>query len=135
MSSKPETTFIASIHKHLPLKNVLHREKMNNPYSSGTADVWYSGNGGDLWIEYKFLPRIPQRGVVDPKKLLTALQLHWLNGRYDEGRNVAVVIGCPTGGVLLLDRIWETELTPSQFTSLIRSSIDLADWIREQTTR
>jgi hypothetical protein len=135
MSAKPENTFIASVHKHLPLKNKLHREKMNNPYSSGTADVWYSGDAGDLWIEYKFLPRLPQRGVVDPTKLLTALQLQWLNGRYDEGRNVAVVIGCPTGGVLLRDRLWGCELPSSQFASLIRSRDDLAEWVVSQTIR
>lgn len=135
MSAKPETTFITSVHKHLPLKSKLHREKMNNPYSSGTADVWYSGSGGDLWVEYKFIPRIPQRGVVDPVKLLTPLQLQWLDGRYDEGRNVGVIIGCSTGGVLLRDRLWWTELTPAQFTSLIRSRSDLAEWIVGQTTR
>lgn len=150
MASKPETTFIASVNRLLPLKRLkmcasvrseaplsewIGYEKMNNPYSSGTADSWYSGKGGDLWIEYKFLPRIPQRGSVSPTKLLSALQLQWLTERYEEGRNVAVVIGCPTGGVLLLDRLWEVELTAAKFTSLIRSRSDLASWIKEQTTR
>lgn len=150
MASKPETTFIASVNRLLPLKRLkmcasvrtdTHKtkwigyEKMNNPYSSGTADSWYSGKGGDLWIEYKFLPRIPQRGSVSPTKLLSALQLQWLTERYEEGRNVAVIIGCPTGGVLLRDRTWECELTASQFTSLIRPRSDLASWIKEQTTR
>lgn len=150
MASKPETNFIASINRLLPLKRLMMctpirsetpvsewigYEKMNNPYSSGTADSWYSGKGGDLWIEYKFLPRIPQRGSVSPTKLLSALQLQWLTERYEEGRNVAVVIGCPTGGVLLTDRAWECELTAIRFTTLIRARIDLAAWIKGQTTR
>lgn len=150
MANKPETTFITSVNRLLPIKRLkmcasvrskvhldewIGYEKMNNPYSSGTADSWYSGKGGDLWIEYKFLPRIPQRGSVSPTKLLSALQLEWLTERYEEGRNVAVVIGCPTGGVLLLDRLWEVELTAAKFTSLIRSRSDLASWIKEQTTR
>ena len=130
MAIKPENTFISGVHKHIPRH--IHREKMNNPYSSGTADVWYSGKGGDLWVEYKWIPRIPQRGVVAPQKLLSALQMKWLNDRYNEGRNVNVIIGCPAGGVLLLDRLWECDLTAAGFTSLIRSRHDLADWISSQ---
>lgn len=150
MSRKPENSFIESVNKFLPIKKKrlcvkalqnhpaekhIHYEKMNNPYSSGTWDGWYSGLGGDLWVEYKFLPRVPQRGSVNPLKLLTTLQVDWGNERCAEGRNVAVIIGCPTGGVLLLDRRWEVELTASQFTSLIRSRENLASWIKEQTTR
>lgn len=150
MAAKPETKFIESVNKLLPLKRLkmcakvrhnvapeqhIHYEKMNNPYSSGTADCWYSGEAGDCWVEYKFLPRIPQRGVVDPLKLLSALQADWLEGRYEEGRNVAVIIGCSTGGVLLRDRLWESALTASQFTTLLRPRSNLADWIKEQTTR
>lgn len=149
MAAKPENSFIESVNRLLPLKRLkmctkareplppsshIHYEKMNNPYSSGTADCWYSGLAGDVWVEYKFIPRIPQRGVVDPMKLLSALQAQWLGDRYDEGRNVAVIIGCPTGGVLLLDRLWECGLTAIQFTSLIRSRADLADWIKSVTT-
>lgn len=150
MSSKPETVFIASVNKLLPLKRLkmctaaralvhesqyIHYEKMNNPYSAGTADGWYSGNAGDLWVEYKNLPRIPQRGIVDPMKLLSALQADWLTGRYDEGRNVAVIIGCPSGGVLLRDRLWESSMTAKEYVCLLRTRQNLAAWIKEQTTR
>lgn len=71
MSKKPETTFIASVHKHLPKE--LHREKMNNPYSSGTPDVYYSGMKADLWIEYKFIPRIPAHDTTEIKIDLSTL--------------------------------------------------------------
>src|SRR5690606_30995025 len=98
MASKPETTFYNSVHKHLPPKPELHREKMNNPYSSGTPDFWFSGPRGDLWIEYKWLPRTPQRGAVSPPKLLSPLQAKWLEARHGEGRAVGVIIGCPAGG-------------------------------------
>ena len=150
MSAKPESTFIASVNKHLPIKKLkgnakvrqlyspdqhIHYEKMHNDYRGGTADGWYSGMCGDVWIEYKFLPRIPQRVSVKPLELLSTLQLDWLNERHDEGRNVAVIIGVPTGGVLLLDRSWECEIPPQEFASLIRSRNDLADWIMGQTAR
>jgi hypothetical protein len=104
---------------------------MNNPYSSGTADVWYSGTGGDLWLEYKFLPRKPQRGVVDPMKLLSPLQARWLRERNDEGRVVGVCVGCSEGGILLFYREWETE--QPYLTLLTRK--ELATRIRQITMR
>lgn len=150
MPAKPENSFILSINRLLPIKKVkssvkatqtypremhIHYEKMNNAFRGGTWDGWYSGPGGDLWIEYKFLPRIPQRASVKPFELLSPLQLDWGKERHSEGRNVAVIIGCPTGGVLLRDRAWEQELLPQQFESLLQSRPDLAAWVLEQTTR
>ena len=150
MSAKPENNFILSINRLLPLKKVrssasallqypvdmhLHYEKMNNSFRGGTWDGWYSGKRGDLWVEYKFIARIPQRASVKPFELLSALQLDWGKERLDEGRNVAVIIGCPTGGVLLRNRAWEKELSAQRFQSLILSRPDLVSWILEQTTR
>lgn len=143
---KPENLFIARVNDRLPIAvrprsakaraaaagQTIHYEKMNNPYSSGTADGWYSASGGDLWVEFKYLPSVPQRATVSPSKLLSELQLRWLNGRCEEGRNVAVVIGCPAGGVVLVDRAWETDLSAEVFKSLILSVDNLADWIRNQ---
>lgn len=111
MSVKPENTFIQGVHKHLP--SAVYRMKNNNPYVAGIPDCWYSGNKGDLWIEYKFIPRIPVRSVVTPN--LSALQRQWLQERYKEGRNVCVVIGCKEGGVFMTNLDWERELQPVEF--------------------
>lgn len=129
---KPENTFIDSIHRHLPV--ALHREKMNNPYSSGTADVWYSGNKSDLWLEYKFIPRIPKRGQIDTMKLLSALQAKWLKKRSLEGRNVGVCIGCPNGGIIMLYRSWETLIEVKEFVERLASRKELACQIERITT-
>ncbi len=130
MSAKPETTFINALHRKLP-KSVYHM-KNNNPYTGGIPDCWYSGQLGDVWVEFKYLPSMPVRADVHPAKLLSALQMEWLNGRYAEGRNVAVIIGAPKGGVLLVDRAWEMSLSPQLFASLIRSKDDLIEWILTQ---
>ena len=131
MAVKPENTFRASVHRHL--SHLIHKEKMSNPYSSGTADDWYSGKGGDLWIEYKFIPRQPQRGSVKIASLFSKLQLEWLKGRHSEGRNIAAIIGCPSGGLILRDLDWEIEsVTIEHFTAHLRSRPDLAAWISEQ---
>ena len=135
MATKPENTFREGVHRHLKGKPI-HHEKMSNPYSSGTADDWYSGKGqgsSDLWIEYKYIPRQPQRGSVKIAKLFSALQLKWLSDRHREGRNIAVIIGCPSGGLILRDLDWELEsVTVEYFTARLRSRTELAEWISEQ---
>jgi hypothetical protein len=91
--------------------------KNNNPYVGGIPDVWYSSEMGDLWIEYKYLPSVPKRAVV--KIDLSPLQAQWLKERYNEGRNVAVIVGCPLGGVLFKNLDWEDEIAPQKFVQKI----------------
>jgi len=118
---------MASVHKHLP--SSIYKCKMNNPYIGGIPDVWYSGSKADLWVEYKFIPRNPTRGTV--KFNLSELQKHWLEQRQTEGRNVAIIVGCPAGGVLVSPPTYEVSV--STFNSLLQSRADLAAWIRQRT--
>lgn len=129
MSAQPENRFIASIHKLMPKE--IHREKMHNMYRGGTPDVYYSGCGGDLWIEYKFIPRVPQRGEVVAN--LSELQKLWLKGRHLEGRKVHVIVGCPAGGVILSKLDWESPLSVSDFSNNLQSKQAIADWITQAT--
>lgn len=129
MSRKPENTFIDGVHNHLPPKKLAHREKMNNPYSSGTADWWYSGKRGDIWIEYKYIPKIPKTATVLPD--LTKLQQEWLNDRFAEGRSVFVIVGCPQGGVVYSKKQWMNEMTPDKFLSKVISRKDIARFIAD----
>lgn len=132
MSTKPETTFIQSVHRHLP-SNVYHM-KNNNPYTGGIPDVWYSAAKADLWVEYKFLPRVPQRGEISPAKLLSPLQVEWLTGRNKEGRSLAVIVGCPTGGIILRSPVeWTSNLTASEYTQRLLDRKAIAAWIAQTT--
>ena len=131
MARKAETTFISSVHKHLPLG--VHREKMNNPYRSGTADVWYSGRA-DLWIEYKFIPALPKKAKTMIVLDLSENQKIWLRQRFDEGRSVAVICGCKDGGVVFTHPVaWERGITADAFEIWIRSRAELASWILSMT--
>jgi hypothetical protein len=130
MAAKPETNFIKRITRHLP-KSVYHM-KNANPYTGGVPDLWFSGTGGDMWIEMKYIETLPVSVPIRPTKMLTALQLEWLNRRYEEGRQVAVIIGCNTGGVVFLDKLWQCDIEVKTFKTLIRSPADLAEWIRGQ---
>lgn len=122
---KPETTFTLSINKYL--KDKVHCEKMHNPYRGGTPDFWYSGNLGDIWIEYKYIETIPIRSQIIPD--LTPLQAQWLKRRYEEGRNVAVIVGTRAGGIFLPKDQFQNPLSPEEFKERILSRKDLADGI------
>lgn len=126
-STKPENQFIKSINKYLPRT---YAEKMNNPYRSGTADVWYSGDRGDLWVEYKFIERIPRSLEIFPD--LTPRQRRWLNNRFDEGRNVAVVLGTPTGGVIYRNKEWLRPLDSETLKGMLLPRDEIARWIHSQ---
>jgi hypothetical protein len=126
-TTKPENRFIAGVNKHLPRT---YAEKMNNPWRAGTPDVWYSGDRGDLWIEYKFIERIPRSKDILPD--LTPRQKRWLNNRFEEGRNVAVVLGTPTGGVIYRDKAWLIPLDQQALTDLLVPKDEIARWIFSQ---
>jgi hypothetical protein len=126
MAIKPENNFLSKINQKLP--KTLYREKNYNPLRRGTPDVWYSGGKGDLWVEYKFLTK-PTR-IIDPLKLLSPLQAKWLKDRKDEGRNVAVVIGTPAGGVFLQGQAMFQPISKDRLTL---SCADLALQIERQT--
>jgi hypothetical protein len=121
---KPENRYIGNVHKRLP--NTYHL-KNNNPYASGVADVWYSGSAGDLWIEYKWRPTAPVRGVVKPD--LTPQQLRWVLERVAEGRDVVVIVGCPKGGVVLYPGEVTLGVPARVFLSRLMNYDQVAEWI------
>jgi hypothetical protein len=130
VSSKPETTFYTAVHRHLHPR--LHREKMFNPYRGGTWDFWFSGKAADLWIEYKFVV-LPKRGSTLISADLSALQVDWGKNRIAEGRNIAVVVGCKEGGVILLDEHWTEPMACEEFKARILNRASIAAWITTQT--
>lgn len=129
-TSKPETRYILSIHA---LLDNIYYEKMANPWRSGTPDVWYSGCSGDLWVEYKFIDHIPLSNHILPN--LTPRQANWLNRRYKEGRNVAVILGIPSGGIVYRDKDWCTPLPSSELLQRSVTKREIADFIKQQVGR
>lgn len=120
-----EHSYIRSIHRQL--SKSVHRWKINARYVRGVPDCWYSGPGGDLWVEYKYLPRAPRRDFTPQ---LSANQKHWLQHRHEEGREVAVVIGTPAGAAILTDGEWEGPVQPPTTWTINK---EVARWIEQQT--
>ena len=134
MSSGPENRFIQSIHRLLGAE--VYRLKNHNPYASGIPDCWYSGNAGDLWVEYKFLTP-PKRGstIVDfcagKDPMLSALQQEWLRARHKEGRKVGVIVGTPDGGLWYPGLTWEPPRPAAERLSGLLSKKSIASIITE----
>jgi hypothetical protein len=114
MASKPETRYRLRVENKLP--SGIYHLKLALPYAGGVADSWYSSTDGDLWVEYKWIPKPPVRvdldlvGGDDP--WISKLQQDWLRDRHEEGRNVGVIVGTPKGGLIFPGREWESPVSP-----------------------
>lgn len=132
MARGSENTFIASIHRLLP--KAIYALKNHNEFNGGIADVWYDGPVGDLWVEYKFIV-VPKRDTTTITIDLSELQKQWLRDRYNNGRNVAVIVGCKDGGVWFEDLAWEELVLASEFRRCLVSRRALATMLSEHTCR
>lgn len=134
MAAKPETNFSKALRDALP--DGIYSMKNNNEYVSGIPDLWFSGRRGDLWVEMKFIQKLPKTVPIRPYDLLSKMQEKWLRDRYEEGRNVAVIIGCKRGsrleGIILRDLAWERDIPTQDFGALIVSKSELVSFIKEQ---
>ena len=109
---------------------------MHNAYRSGTADVWYSGSAGDMWVEYKYVPLVPARAPIRVRTLLSARQLQWLKHRHAEGRTVAVILGVSHYAWIYEGMTWESDDVTA--VQILKRGLDrkaVADYIRRKTMK
>ena len=111
-----ESKYTASIHKLLP--KTIYKWKINDNFQGGVPDAYYSGHGGDLWIEYKYLQKLPKRTDTLIVPQLRSLQIRWLNDRSAEGRNCLVVVGCPDGSYIFNSDTWGEGVTTEVFKNV-----------------
>ena len=121
-----EHSFIKSVHR--ALDSQVYAWKTNVRFNNGIPDAWYSGPAGDVWVEYKWLPKTPTRHFTPS---LSALQRKWLNDRHQEGRTVAVIVGCPDGAVILENGAWNHQVNCRGLQWTKRC--DVAKWIEATT--
>lgn len=96
MARKPESTFIKNVHDKLQAAYPeVYPEKTHNPFRGGIPDVWYDSPAGDMWVEYKWLPKVPSSIDLTggDRPWLSPLQARWLDRAACNGRTVAVVVG------------------------------------------
>lgn len=109
-----EHSFIRSIHRKLPAS--VYAWKINDSFQGGVADAYYSRkDGGDMWIEYKFLKSLPKRPTTTVQLGLSELQVGWLRARTLDGRTVSVIVGSPDGHLILSGGDWENPINAESF--------------------
>lgn len=122
-----ENTFWQSLRKKLVPR--VYALKLNLRFIKGVPDAWLSGSQEDLWIELKYLQKLPP--IVDCTKLLTVLQQDWLESRHREGRNTAVLVGSPEGHKLYVGLEWKGPLTRGTFIQSSKSTSEIAEELIE----
>lgn len=108
--------------------------KNHNVYNGGIADVYYSGNAADLWVEFKFIV-IPKRPDTAITIELSELQKNWLRSRHAEGRSVGVIVGCKEGGVYFEGTSWGSPISADYFRKVVSSRAALASAIALHCTK
>ena len=121
MADKPEAVFRRAVERHLSPS--VHVEGMANPYRSGTPDRYYEGPGGVLWVEYKWIEKLPRKYTP----ALTARQKQWLHRAYGNDVPVAVITGSPRGGWIWFGLEWDTTHTQEHMEETIKTRKELAE--------
>lgn len=79
-------------------------QSMSSLATAGTPDLWISGKK-DVWCECK--NDTDTVGAIKPK--LSALQKQWCDNRYDDGRQVIVLVTTDSKtGILYTHGSWNT---------------------------
>lgn len=128
VSSKPETTFTRFIN-NLLIPDIYHL-KMANPYIGGPPDVYYEGNAGILFVEYKYVPTFPPTLDLTKNNQLTRLQADWLARAESNGVQCAVIVGCQSDGLILEGQeAWRRPVGRTEWLATKSTRREIADWI------
>ena len=74
-----ERQFITKVHKNL--SSDIYKWKINDSYTGGVPDCFYTGPAGHCFVEYKYKKELPKRDTTLINFNLSALQAIWLTER------------------------------------------------------
>ena len=82
-------------------------------------DTFVEGKTQDLWIEFKYITKLPAKDstIIDlcnPSKYLSALQQLWLKRRNAVRGDTLVILGHTEGCVLYWKLEWEKKLSKKE---------------------
>ena len=133
-----EAGYVRSVNKHLPRE--VYTESNANPYRGGTPDRYYEGDKDDLRVEFKFYETLPPvidllRCTAKTKPKLSKLQQDWLIRAHRNNRKVAVIVGCPEGGLILPGISWAKPFKRETFRLGVQPKKEIAEWITRAVMR
>jgi hypothetical protein len=121
-----ESQYTAAINQAVRRHPPAYAWKISDRFTAGIPDAYYSGNNGDLWVEYKWLGK-PTKAL--PKPALSELQKDWLLNQHRNGRNVAVIVGTPERSVIYPKDTWHKDPDSS---IIVQNKKDVVQWIIHQ---
>jgi hypothetical protein len=114
-----EHSFVKAVHRKLPPE--VYKWKIHDTYTGGVPDAMYAGPAGLLFVEYKYLKSLPKKPTTPIKTGLSELQISWLERMLLYNVLVLVIIGSPSGAVVLTKDFRRT-LTMSNFDATLSAS-------------
>lgn len=111
----------------------MYKWKIKDDYAGGVPDAWYCGAHGTLFVEYKYVPKLPKRESTIIKADLSELQYLWLTQRKKQNVDCLVILGTPLGGVVFTD-IDEAKkgIILSELRERVQPNKKIADFIASQ---
>tara|TARA_Y100000389_G_scaffold34180_1_gene29063 strand:- start:4292 stop:4681 length:390 start_codon:yes stop_codon:yes gene_type:complete len=125
-----EHGFIKSVHNKLSKE--VYKWKIHDTYTGGVPDAFYAGPAGVLFVEYKYIPKLPSRNNTSLNFKISQLQIQWLQNALDYPLKVALIIGHQSSGYILT-RSFDSKVTKEDFITGHYSVSSIAKWIEEQT--
>ena len=120
-----EHSFIRSIHNYLDPK--VYKWKIHDTFTGGVPDAMYCGPSGLLFVEYKYIKKLPERKTTAIRTSLSTQQLAWLN-RLNQPALAALVIGCENRCLLLMKE-YNQKLYKHDFINNKLTRKEIAAWI------
>lgn len=108
-----EHGFIKAVHGKLPAD--LISWKIHDKFAGGVPDAFYAGRASTLFIEYKYVPKLPAKNTTVLKTSLSAQQKLWLDRYYSLSQKCAVIIGCEKRAIILTKGAWHETITKEIF--------------------
>ncbi len=108
--------------------------KINANFAGGVPDMWVAGQGGDIWIENKWIRGLPKRESTRVKPALSSQQLEWLIARDLQNVQVSVVLAAPEGCIIFnTPDEWREGITATEAARRIMSRREVVDKICART--
>ena len=123
-----ERQFITKVHKNL--SSNIYKWKINDSYSGGVPDCFYTGPAGHCFVEYKYKKELPKRDTTLINFNLSALQAIWLTERSKQGVPCYLVVAVDNLVVITQDFAKANKYLTSEFledSMLFKDFIDKLD--------
>jgi hypothetical protein len=126
-----ESEFTRAVHKHLPPD--IWAWKICDEYMGGIPDAYYRSKvtGKALWIEYKYLQKLPVKDSTLIVPALSGLQKKLLQETVDCGQQAMVIVGFKSAGAIYTSPDeWLNGLPKHEFERRLKSYKQLVEAIK-----